>query len=166
MKKNISVNKLIENKGQIEGLPKNPRFIRDDKFEKLKKSLQDDPEMLELRELIVYPHDDKFIVICGNMRHRAAKELGLQELPCKVLNTDIPAEKLRAITAKDNVSYGAWDMDILVEDWITEELLDFGIDIPIIDVPFDVNSFFEDAGPTEEKKKCITCPHCGETIDL
>lgn len=98
----IAITKLQCNEGQVEGLPRNPRFIKDERFEKLKKSLQDDPEMLQLRELIVYPHGNKFVVIGGNMRLRAAKQLGFKEMPCKVLPEDTPIEKLKAYTIKDN----------------------------------------------------------------
>lgn len=62
----IKLSKLIENRGQIEGLPANPRIIKDEKYAKLKKSIEEDPEMLELRELLVYPFNKKYIVIGGN----------------------------------------------------------------------------------------------------
>lgn len=62
------------NEGQLEGLPSNPRYIKDEKFELLKRSLQESPEMLHLRELLVYPHGDTYIVIGGNMRLRAAED--------------------------------------------------------------------------------------------
>ena len=90
------------NEGQLEGLPSNPRYIKDEKFELLKHSLQESPEMLHLRELLVFPHEDTFIVIGGNMRCRAAEELGIEELPCKVLPVTTPVEKLREYTIKDN----------------------------------------------------------------
>lgn len=86
----------MSNVGQIAGLPPNPRLIKDEKFEALKKSLTDDPEMLDLRELIVYPNPDEkgtYIVIGGNMRYNAAKELGLSELPCKILPESTPVTK-------------------------------------------------------------------------
>ena len=73
---NVPVSKLEMNKGQLQGLPKNPRFFRDNRYEAMKKSIEDSPEMLQLRELIVYPYNDKYIVVCGNLRLRACKELG------------------------------------------------------------------------------------------
>ena len=79
---NVPVSKLEMNKGQLQGLPKNPRFFRDNRYEAMKKSISDSPEMLQLRELIVYPYNDKYIVVCGNLRLRACKELGYTELPC------------------------------------------------------------------------------------
>lgn len=93
--KNIDIRNLEVNKGQIEGLPKNPRFIRDERFEALKKSIEDAPEMLALRELLVYPHEGKYVVIGGNMRLRACTDIGYKEVPCKVLDPGTPVEKLR-----------------------------------------------------------------------
>lgn len=63
--------------------PKNPRFIRDEKFEKLKKSLKDFPEMMEARPIVI---DENNMILGGNMRFRAAKELGWKEVPVQVLN--------------------------------------------------------------------------------
>lgn len=131
-KVSIPLSALFTNVGQIEGLPPNPRLIKDEKFEALKKSLTDDPEMLDLRELIVYPNPDEegtYVVIGGNMRYNAAKELGLSELPCKILPESTPVEKMRSFIIKDNIAYGEWDMDLLADDWDTEELADLGLDL-------------------------------------
>lgn len=118
------------NEGQLEGLPSNPRYIKDEKFELLKRSLQESPEMLHLRELLVYPHGDTYIVIGGNMRLRAAEELGIEELPCKVLPATTPVEKLREYTIKDNNGYGDYDWDILANEWDEMPLIDWGVDMP------------------------------------
>ena len=64
----IDIKRLEVNKGQVEGLPKNPRFIRDERYKALVKSIEDAPEMLKLRELLVVEHGNKFVVIGGNMR--------------------------------------------------------------------------------------------------
>ena len=69
----IPIKALELNKGQIEGLPKNPRFIKDARYAALVKSIADSPEMLRIRELMVVPHGDKYVVIGGNMRLRACK---------------------------------------------------------------------------------------------
>lgn len=102
----IALSKIEPNKGQIEGLPKNPRFIKTEKFNKLKKSLADHPQMLALRELLVYPFGDKFIIIGGNMRYRAMKELKYKEAPCKIIPADTSVEELKAYTIKDNSGFG------------------------------------------------------------
>lgn len=122
----IQISDLEYNKGQVEGLPKNPRFVRDSRYELMKKSIIDSPEMLELRELIVFPHNDKFVVVGGNLRLRACKELKFTEAPCKVLQADTPAEKLREYASKDNVSFGENDMDILANEWDRTELEGWG----------------------------------------
>ena len=126
----VPVSKLETNKGQISGVPKNPRYIKDAKFEKLKKSIEDNPEMLGARELIVYPYNDKFVIIGGNMRYTACKELGYKELPCKVLPADYSADQLRAITIKDNVAFGENDWENLANEWGSEELEEWGMEIP------------------------------------
>ena len=126
----ISISKLQPNEGQIPGLPANPRLIKNDKFKKLVQSLKDDPEMLELRELIVFPYKKMFIVIAGNMRLRAMKELGYEDAPCKILPPKTPVEKLKAYTVKDNIGYGEHDWDMLANDWDAEQLTEWGLDIP------------------------------------
>lgn len=126
----VKIKDLKNNTGQVEGLPKNPRILKDDKFIKLKKSLEDDPEMLELREVIAYDNNGELIVICGNMRLKALKELGIKEVPTKILPTKTTVEKLKAYTIKDNVSFGDHDWEVLANEWDNEELEAWGLDLP------------------------------------
>lgn len=128
MTKNIPISQLDYNKGQLKGLPRNPRFVRDIRYEAMKRSIEECPEMLELRELIVFPYmDGKYIVVCGNLRLRACRELGMfTELPCKVLSEKTKPKKLREYAAKDNVSFGENDMDIIENEWDRNELQDWG----------------------------------------
>lgn len=78
--RNIPTIDIWPNSGQISGIPTNPRFIRDDRFDKLVKSIIDHPEMLHLRELIVIPYAGAYVAIAGNMRLRAAiNVIGLLE---------------------------------------------------------------------------------------
>lgn len=132
--RNINTSFLLLNSGQIEGLPKNPRFIRDERFNALKKSIEDAPEMLALRELIVYPFNGKYVVIGGNMRLRACKDLGYKELPCKILDVETPPEKLREYAIKDNIGFGQDDFDILADEWNQDELNDWGMELPDFNV--------------------------------
>lgn len=143
----IPLKDLSPNRGQIPGLPVNPRSIRRDKLEKLKTSLTDDPEMLSLRELIVFPHDGKNIIIGGNMRYRAAKELGIKALPCKILPEDTPEDKLRAIAIKDNIGYGERDWEALTAGWETEELDTWGMDLP------DLKGFEDEQATRDDKNE-------------
>lgn len=137
----LKLSAIEPNKGQIEGLPKNPRFIKDEKFKKLVKSIEDNPEMTAMRELLVYPLDNgKHIIIGGNMRYRAMKELGVKEAPCKVIPKEATIEQLQAYTLKDNSGYGEWDFDLLNQEWDLSLLDDCAIDLPD----------FEEIAETEE----------------
>lgn len=129
-KKNIDVSLIEVNNGQIEGVPSNPRAIKKNKFNKLVKSIEENPEMLDLRELLVYPLDGKYIVIGGNMRYEACKKIGYKEIPCKVLDPATPAENLRAYILRDNASYGEWDFDMLANEWEIEEIEMADLDLP------------------------------------
>lgn len=129
----VDINKLKNNTGQIDGLPKNPRILKDDKFKKLVKSIQDDPEMLELREVIAYDNNGELVVIAGNMRLKACKEVGLNQIPTKILPQNTSVEKLKAYTIKDNVAFGEHSWDDLANNWNVEELTEWGLDIPNFD---------------------------------
>ena len=83
--KKIKLNKLKLNTGQIENVPKNPRFIKDERFQRLIQNIQNYPDMLELREIIVYDNNSELIVICGNMRLRALRELKMESSVIKIL---------------------------------------------------------------------------------
>jgi hypothetical protein len=129
----LPLSKIQPNNGQIEGLPKNPRFIRDEKFKKLVRSIEDNPEMTALREVLVYPHGGKYVIIGGNMRYQALKELGYKEAICKVLPENTTPEQLQAYTIKDNAGFGEWDFDLLANDWDADLLDLWGVDVPEVD---------------------------------
>ena len=113
--------------GKIKNNPNNPRLIKDDKFKKLVKSIKEFPEMLEIRPIVV---DKDNIVLGGNMRLRACQEAGLKEV--HILQADKLTEKQqREFIIKDNVGFGEWDWDDLANEWDTEELEDWGLDLPI-----------------------------------
>lgn len=126
---NIAVSLLDFNRGQLKGLPKNPRFFRDYRYEAMKRSIEESPEMLQLREIIVYPYPEgRYVVVCGNLRLRACKELGYIELPCKVLDVDTDVRKLREYATKDNVNFGENDLDAMTNDWDRGELAGWGVE--------------------------------------
>ena len=162
----IKLSKIVENKGQIEGLPRNPRQIKDEKYKLLKKSIEDDPEMLELRELLVYPHNNKFVVIGGNMRLKVLRELGVSECPCKVIPAETPIEKLRAYTIKDNNSFGEYDFDLLGNDWEVDELLDWGCDLPDITIEEETKEAVEDEYSEEDAQNAESIVKRGEIWQL
>ena len=126
------------NNGQLEGLPKNPRLIKNAKYDKLKESITNYPEMLSWRSLLVYPLDNgKYIIVGGNMRYRAMKELGHKEAPVFIIPKETPIEKIRAYTILDNNGFGEWDWDLLANEWETFELDDWGVDLPAFDESTD-----------------------------
>ena len=141
--RNIKMSLLELNEGQMYGLPKNPCWIRDARYEALKRSIEDAPEMLDLREILVYPlsdlegHEDKFIIIGGNMRYRACLELGYQEVPCKVIPLETPVKKLREYVIKDNEAFGQNDWDVIANEWDVEELNEWGVETDYIAPPSD-----------------------------
>lgn len=115
---------------KIKPNPDNPRLIRDEKFEKLCKSLQDFPSMLEKRPLVVYTDKDgKYIVLGGNMRFRAAQHIGMKEIPAIIADDWTEAER-KQFVIKDNVDFGDWDYDNLANNWDNNELADWGLPVP------------------------------------
>ena len=107
--------------------PKNPRLIKDDKFKKLVKSIQEFPQMLELRPIVV---DENNIILGGNMRYKACIEAGLKEI--YILKAeDLTEQQKDEFIVKDNVGFGEWDWDILANEWDTDKLQDWGLDLPL-----------------------------------
>lgn len=152
--KKIPLSKLHLNTGQIKDVPKNPRFIKDERFAALKKSIEDNPEMLQLRELVAYDNNGELVVILRNMCYRAMKELGYKDAPVKVLPAETDAKKLRAYIQKDNIAFGQNDWDLLGNEWDIEELQDFGLECEFLNdntETTDIDDLFEDAQNTEEK---------------
>lgn len=155
------------NDGQLEGLPKNPRYIKDEKFAKLKLSLQQSPEFLKARPLLVYPLDNgHFIIVGGNMRFLAGNEVGIEDYPCYIFPKETTTDKLKEYVIKDNVAYGSTDWDALAnDDWNVDDLQDWGVDCnfltddvledPLKDTP-DLN---EDTYK-EPEKDYLECPFC------
>lgn len=111
--------------------PNNPRLIKDEKFKKLCQSLKDFPEMLNIRPIVV---NKDMIILGGNMRYKAAKEIGLKEIPVTI--ADLTEDKQREFLIKDNTSGGEWDWEVLSNEWDSEELEAWGLDL----VGFDLNS--------------------------
>ena len=150
----IDITKLEYNEGQIEGLPKNPRYLKESEHDKLKKSLTDSPEFLEYKPLMVYAMDNgNYVTICGNMRLRVANELRLDghsefdTIPCVVLKSDTPIEKIKEYAIKDNVQAGNWDWDELANgEWETDDLQNWGVDCSFL-------TESEDADNLEKKEK-------------
>ena len=112
---------------EVKTNPKNPRLIKDDKFKKLVKSIQEFPQMLELRPIVV---DENNIVLGGNMRLKACKEAGLKDVYI-VKAENLTEEQKQEFIVKDNVGFGEWDWDMLANEWDTEKLDEWGLDLPV-----------------------------------
>jgi DNA modification methylase len=122
MIQNVPINTVKAN-------PNNPRIIKDDKFAKLVKSINEFPQMLNLRPIVV---NDDMVVLGGNMRLKACKEAGLKEIPI-IKASELTEQQQKEFIVKDNVGYGEWDWSDLANNWDSEQLEEWGLDIPGFD---------------------------------
>ena len=129
---------------QIKNNPNNPRILKDDKFKTLVKSIREFPKMLEIRPIVV---NSDMIVLWGNMRLKACKEAWLKEIPI-IKAFELTEEQQREFIIKDNVGYWEWDWEMLANEWESEELEDWGLDVP----------WFETVDPTAEEDDFDTTP--------
>ena len=158
--KKIEISKLKLN-------PNNPRTINKSKFERLKKSISEFPKMLELRPIVV---DEGFIVLGGNMRLQALKELGIKET-FYIQKQDLTPKEKKQFVIKDNASFGDWDWDALANEWETKELKDWGIDVwqPEKEIDYsildEVNLDDEIQTMYEQTKKSIILEYPTDSFD-
>jgi DNA modification methylase len=121
----------VVNISNVKSNPNNPRLIKDDKFKKLVQSIKDFPKMLELRPIVV---NDDMVVLGGNMRLKACKEVGLKEVPI-IKASELTEDQQREFIVKDNVGFGEWDWDMIANEWDAEQVTEWGLDIPVFDGP-------------------------------
>jgi DNA modification methylase len=114
---------------EVKSNPNNPRLIKDEKFKQLVKSIQDFPDMLKLRPIVV---NDDMVVLGGNMRLKACKESGLKEIPI-IKASSLTEQQQKEFIIKDNIGYGEWEWDTLANEWDAEQLTEWGLDIPNFD---------------------------------
>ena len=142
------------------GLPKNPRFIRDDRFAALVRSVRDNPDFMPARPIVA---DEDGTILGGNMRYRACVELGMQELPAAWVQTVTGwgVEKKRRFVILDNRGFGEDDMDMLGNEWDIEELIAAGFSAE------ELSGFADDDedDPVTPERPPQVCPHCGKEID-
>ena len=112
---------------KIKANPNNPRLVKDDKFKKLVNSIKEFPEMLEIRPIVV---NKDMIVLGGNMRLKACKEAGLKEVSI-IKAENLSEEQQREFIIKDNVGFGEWDWDILANEWDSDLLSEWGLELPM-----------------------------------
>ena len=118
MKQQVKISK-------VKGNPNNPRIIKNDKFKKLVKSIQEFPEMLKLRPIVV---DEDMMVLGGNMRLKASKDAGLKEVWIEVAE-GLTEEQKKEFIVKDNVGFGEWEWDMLGNEWDSVQLAEWGLDV-------------------------------------
>jgi hypothetical protein len=123
--------------------PNNPRLIKDDRFKKLVKSIEEFPKMMAIRPMVINADN---IILGGNMRLKALKELGYKEVPDEWVKRaeELTEEEARRFIIADNVGYGENDWDMLANEWDAEELTEWGLEIPNFEI---------DNEETEEKEK-------------
>jgi DNA modification methylase len=140
---------------EIKPNPNNPRLIKDDKFKKLVKSLESFPEMMEKRPIVcVTDVDGKLYPLGGNMRLKALKELKYNDIPDSwvTMADEWTEEQRREFLIKDNVGFGEWDFEVLANEWDSEQLEEWGLDIPAFesDKHLEAEEDDFDATPPEE----------------
>lgn len=140
----IELSRLVPNRGQIEGVPTNPRKHTKECVERMKKSIKETPLMLEVNELTAYDNNGELVIIRGNLRYKALKALGRKTAPVKILPADTPKETVNEIVIKDNVHYGDWDVDMLSSEWDKDQITDWGI---------DTAGWFKEEKPKKEKEE-------------
>lgn len=134
---------------KIKPNPDNPRIVKDDKFKKLVKSIKEFPKMMELRPIVV---DSNNIVLGGNMRLKALKELNYKEIPDSWVKRaeDLTEEETKRFIIADNVGFGAWDWEQLANEWDEEQLIDWGLDIPDFDTEEELEAQEDDYTEPEQ----------------
>ena len=129
---------------QLKSNPNNPRLIKDDKFKKLVNSLREFPEMMEKRPMVcVTDTDGKLYPLGGNMRLKALQELKYKEIPDAwiMFADEWSEEKRKEFTIKDNVGFGEFDWDTLANEWNSEELCEWGLDIPNFEIETETEDY-------------------------
>ena len=132
---------------EVKSNPNNPRIIKDDKFQKLVKSIKEFPEMLNIRPIVV---NADMVVLGGNMRLRACKEAGLKEVAI-IKAEDLTEDQQKQFIIKDNVGFGEWDWEGLANQWDENELAEWGLDIPAFNVSKDLDySILDEADVSDQ----------------
>jgi hypothetical protein len=140
----------------------NPRVVKGSKFQKLVKSIKEFPEMLLLRPIIV---DENDIILGGNMRYLACKELRFREIPVKVA-TGLSPDQKKEFIIKDNVGFGEWDWDILANDWDEKEIKEWGLDVwqPEEDIDDLIESAEAEIKELSKLNDYPLCPNCNTQL--
>ena len=140
------------NVAEIKETPNNPRLIKDPKFKLLVKSIKNSPWMLDIRPIVV---DETMTILGGNMRLKACKSAGMFEVPIYIATGLTEAQK-REFIIKDNAGFGEWDWDIIANEWDPKQVMEWGVDLPVYDLPIDYDD------PKEKDQDRDICELCGK----
>jgi hypothetical protein len=152
---------------EVEPWEKNPRGIKTKDYERLKKQIQ---KLGVYKPLVVCKEGGKYVVLGGNMRIRALKELGFKEVDISVVKTKTEKEKIEyALSDNDRVGYYEEEkLAELVYPHIAEiDLGQFKVDLN--ESYFDLKMIIEGSGPNlkddekelDELPTGNECPKCG-----
>lgn len=145
---------------EIKANPDNPRVIKRQQLKSLQKSLNDFPEMMKLRPIVV---DEDGVILGGNMRYQALLANGADETEVEFVQGLTPEQK-REFVIKDNVAFGDWDWDKLANEWDAGELNDWGLSF---EPRVDISDFFTEKDANNDKEpEEITCPSCGHKFTI
>jgi DNA modification methylase len=115
----IELKKLSE----LKPAPYNPRQSNAEQEKQLKSSL----EKFGVVEPIIFNKQTGFIV-GGHFRIRELKKLGYKEIECVIVDLNEADEK--ELNIRLNANTGSWDWDELANNWDSELLSDWGLEIP------------------------------------
>ena len=113
------------NLSELKPHPDNPRKISRENMDRLVKSLQEFPEMLEIKEIVV---DETMTIIGGNMRYAALKKMGREQCKTKIV-TGLTEDQKREYIIKDNIALGEWEKTIIAKKYSDLDLKTWGIDL-------------------------------------
>ena len=131
---------------ELEG---NPRIIKKEQFEKLKKSLKDNADYFEARPIILSNRTGKLVILAGNQRYKAAKAIGLESVPT-ILLEGLTAEREKEIIIRDNVENGEWNIEMLANDWDAKNLVEWGVELPDLETELEI---IEDEPPEPDEQQ-------------
>ena len=150
---------------ELKELDGNPRTIKKDQFERLKKSLQDNQDYFEARPLILSNRTGELVILAGNQRFKAAKAIGLDEVPT-VLISGLTEEREREIIIRDNVENGDWDVDMLANEWDAGVLDSWGVQLPVWDEDqSEYSQFVDKFKPKLTTDDCFTPPAVFKAVE-
>ena len=156
----------------LKELPGNPRTIKKEQFEKLKQSIKDNADYFEARPIILSDRTGELVILAGNQRYKAAKAIGLKEVPT-ILLSNLSEEREKEIIIRDNVENGEWDVDLLANEWDAMKLDEWGVKMPDwATMPEDLEAdekdgeFFLKISFTNQKNENEFLDELREKIDL